>query len=335
MATIINASTAGVGGLETIADNTGILQLQTGGTNRITIDASGNVGIGTANPSAYGKFAIVGSGDIGVFSNATNSDLRINIGTSISSIVNTQNSPIAFSTNNTERVRITASGEVGIGTTPDGSALLHLGAGSDTRGPLEFTAGTLMSTPDGGTMEYDGDVLYATVDTGNRGVLSTEYFVLLQSTNTLTSQTAAQPLFDGGGTGLTNGALSLGTGTYFFECSFALSSMSATSGAFGFALGGTATKTQGWHATAKKAVLATQAAPGYTYNTAANATLVAASTATVASALIQGTIDVTVAGTIIPQVSLGVAAAAAVAAGSYFKIRRIGSATVTKSGTWT
>ena len=51
MATLINASTMGVGGLVTTADNTGILQLQTAGSTALTIDGSQNVGIGTASPS--------------------------------------------------------------------------------------------------------------------------------------------------------------------------------------------------------------------------------------------------------------------------------------------
>ena len=51
MATLINASTMGVGGLVTTADNTGILQLQTAGSTALTIDGSQNVGIGTTSPT--------------------------------------------------------------------------------------------------------------------------------------------------------------------------------------------------------------------------------------------------------------------------------------------
>jgi hypothetical protein len=52
MASIINASTSGVGGVITTADNSGILNLQTAGTTAITVDASQNVGIGVT-PSAW------------------------------------------------------------------------------------------------------------------------------------------------------------------------------------------------------------------------------------------------------------------------------------------
>jgi hypothetical protein len=51
MASSINASTSGAGGVITTADNTGILNLQTAGTNAVTVDASQNVGIGTTSPA--------------------------------------------------------------------------------------------------------------------------------------------------------------------------------------------------------------------------------------------------------------------------------------------
>ncbi len=51
MASSINASTSGAGGVITTADNTGILNIQTAGTNAVTVDASQNVGIGTASPA--------------------------------------------------------------------------------------------------------------------------------------------------------------------------------------------------------------------------------------------------------------------------------------------
>jgi hypothetical protein len=133
----------------------------------------------------------------------------------------------------------------------------------------------------------------------------------------------------------TNGALTLPIGVYQFECIFALSSMSATSGSFGFALGGTATFTQAWVAQAvKPAALATASAPQYSFNTAANTTLATASVNTVGFARIQGMIRVSVAGTIIPQVSLGVAAAAIVAANSFFMAWPIGGSGATNVGNW-
>jgi hypothetical protein len=58
MAVTLNASASA--GLITTADTSTILQLQTGGTAAVTVDASQNVGIGTASPA--GKLHVAGSG---------------------------------------------------------------------------------------------------------------------------------------------------------------------------------------------------------------------------------------------------------------------------------
>jgi hypothetical protein len=52
LASIINASNSGFGGIVSTGDSSGILQLQTAGTTAVTIDTSQNVGIGTDTPTA-------------------------------------------------------------------------------------------------------------------------------------------------------------------------------------------------------------------------------------------------------------------------------------------
>jgi len=207
-----------------------------------------------------------------------------------------------------------------------------ISAGTATYPSISLTAGLLTNTAAAGAIEYDGTVGYFTPSASSRGVLMSEQIQTLTSAYTLTSQIAAQKLFNA----TTNGAITLPVGTYEFECSYSLSSMSSTSGSFGFALGGAATFTQYWEAHAlKAATLSTAAAPAMTYNTAAaNTTLIAANVNTTAYAKITGIIRVSVAGTVIPQVSLGVAAAAVVGVGSYFKIRQVGINTVTNVGNW-
>jgi hypothetical protein len=157
--------------------------------------------------------------------------------------------------------------------------------------------------------------------------------IVLSSNYTLTSQTAAQKLFNA----TTNGAVNITAGAYEFECVFALTTLSATSGTFGFAFTGTATYTQGWNATAVMLAtgLSTPLSPQMSYNTAANTALATASTGTFGTAQCNGIIRCTVAGTLIPQVSLSVANAAVVQTNSFFRIRPIGSATVTNVGAWT
>jgi hypothetical protein len=70
MASIINASTSGAGGVITTADASGQLELQTAGVTRQTIDVNGNVGIGTGSPSA--PLEITRDGDTMLLVKATN-----------------------------------------------------------------------------------------------------------------------------------------------------------------------------------------------------------------------------------------------------------------------
>ena len=206
-------------------------------------------------------------------------------------------------------------------------------AGATFLAPLKLQSGTNLTTPAAGAFEYDGNVGYFTVQASERGVIPAEQFILLTGAYTLTSQTAAQALFNT----TTNSAVTLATGTYQFECMFALNAMSATSGTFGFALGGAATIAAYWTSLAAMgSSLATATATNTTYNnnSAANAALTPNSTNGVGSALIKGIVRVTGAGTIIPQVSLSVAAAAAAQRGSYFKIAPLGASGVGSVGNW-
>lgn len=197
--------------------------------------------------------------------------------------------------------------------------------GGTTRRKLTVTGADVTITGSGTAV--------ASIDTSQNVNLLSFQSITLTSTYTLTSQTAAQKLFNSS----TNGQVTIqGSSTYFFDGFFHLSSMSATSGSFGFALGGTAVlSSQQWHTAALKATtLTTAATMQTTFNTAANTTLVTASTSTAGICHVWGKIIVTTGGTLIPQVSLGVAAAAVVGIGSYFHIWRAGSNTFTTMGAW-
>jgi hypothetical protein len=67
MASIINASSTGSGGIVQTADASGVLQLQTNGTVALTVDTSANVGIGA---TATGRFLSYTSGGIHTFQGA-------------------------------------------------------------------------------------------------------------------------------------------------------------------------------------------------------------------------------------------------------------------------
>ena len=110
MASSINASTSGAGGVITTADNTGILNLQTASTTAVTIDASQNVGIGTSSPSAKLQVA---SGNLRL-----TDGYQLEFGGNNNSISGANASNyLLFYTNNTERMRIDSSGNVLVGTT--------------------------------------------------------------------------------------------------------------------------------------------------------------------------------------------------------------------------
>lgn len=213
------------------------------------------------------------------------------------------------------------------------SSPVRLPVGTTANAPLTFQSGTNVTSPLAGQMEYDGKLHYSTHVDGARGVNNAEQWLALSATFTLTSQTAAQKMFNTP----TNGALTVaGATAYQFECQFDLSAMSATSGSFGFALGGTATLTSvKWWSSGFKAALATAGAPQATMNvTASNATIVTATTNTVGYAHIFGIVRVNAAGTLIPQVSLGVAAAAVVGVNSFFRAWPVGTNVQTSQGNW-
>ena len=124
MASTINASTSPAGIVQT-ADGTGILALQTGNTTAVTIDASQNVGIGTASPvgDVTRYLNIVGAGGAGIFLNDSNQGSTVTDGTTLQAagtnayLYNREAGFMAFATSNSERMRIDSSGNVLVGTT--------------------------------------------------------------------------------------------------------------------------------------------------------------------------------------------------------------------------
>jgi len=158
MATTINASASS--GLITTADTSTILQLQTGGTTAVTVDASQNVGIGTASPNSAGVslactlnasnastggiFELNGAGTrYGyLFANSTN--------TVLSSV---QSLPLLFNTNNTERMRVNAGAPIlclsGGSTTATGTGIAFpatQSASSDANTLDDYEEGTFSPT---------------------------------------------------------------------------------------------------------------------------------------------------------------------------------------------
>ena len=142
MASSINASTTS--GIVQTADTSGILNLQTANTTAVTIDASQNVGVGgtaTANGAGYVTLGVNGTtagivewkanGVRQAQSYATTSQYTVGSTTAI---------PLVLTTNNTECMRINASGNVGIGTTSPVGKLSVSNSGAEG---IEFIPGNV------------------------------------------------------------------------------------------------------------------------------------------------------------------------------------------------
>ena len=137
MASSINSTSAGNGGLVSTGDDSGILNIQTNETTAITVDSSQNVGIGTTSPAvklhvttSTGELArfnasTTGTGHVlitnsnntteGLKLAYTNSDGSAFLGTVYSAY-------LGFITGNTERMRIDDSGNLLVGTTSAGGS---------------------------------------------------------------------------------------------------------------------------------------------------------------------------------------------------------------------
>jgi len=88
----------------------------TAGTARMTIDTSGNVGVGTASPGT--KLDVVSATNAGIrVSDGTYTGIMYPSGLGGIAVGTTSNHPYLILTNNSERMRIDSSGNVGIGGT--------------------------------------------------------------------------------------------------------------------------------------------------------------------------------------------------------------------------
>lgn len=154
MASIINATTASGGGLISTADASGVLQLQTGGTAAVTVDASQNVGISSTPPSDMAQYG-----------------LTIGAATTIQNVIGFQTSAAnnAYWTGSAWKARATQNGFSAIRHNTDNAGGITIHSNSSA-----FTAGNTLTTMD------TTDLNFALYPTGE--------FKLNKATGSITNQ---------------------------------------------------------------------------------------------------------------------------------------------------
>ena len=107
------AVTVGTNGSVTAAGTLGV----TGLTSLTTMNTTGNVGIGTSSPQSELHLSTASSPEIRLTDTTNSVEANFYTNDSLGSVGSKSNHPFIIGTNNTERMRINSSGNVGIGTT--------------------------------------------------------------------------------------------------------------------------------------------------------------------------------------------------------------------------
>ena len=131
------------------------LKFGTNAVERARIDSSGNLGVGTTSPTRKLDVATAGTSYIRA-SNTTNSvNVDMYAATAVGGFGTQSNHPLDFFTNNTDRVRIDTSGNLGIGTTSPSTYGKLAVASTAAAG-----ANVAITKENSGTANQNGQTLY-------------------------------------------------------------------------------------------------------------------------------------------------------------------------------
>lgn len=293
--------------------------------------------------TGFQTFAVVGNGNTTYYTLVSGSNWESGIGTYSTSGPTLARTTILASSNAGSPITLSGTSSVFL-TAPssrsvlrDGSNILTLDAGTTTVPPLDFQAGTNLTTALAGAMEYDGKVLYSTPQGEQRGVVPGMQYYRLNAARAGSNATGAQSLF---GVGVTLSASTV----YAFEAVFPMSKTAgATSHNVTISFGGTATVNNiGYYyqrssSLTSLAAVSTIAVTQYGQTTSLTVATGITETGLYMSMRMSGTVSVNAGGTFIPQYTLSAAPGGAytVAASSYFLIFPVGAAGANTSvGTW-
>ena len=213
-----------------------------------------------------------------------------------------------------------------------------VGAGTSTLVPIDFAAGTLVTTPIAGAFEYDGLVPYFTPISTQRGVMPAGQYYRLNTARVGSNATGAQSIFGVGAT------LSSNTVYAFEGFVMYIKSAGTTSHTVSLGFGGTATVNNAAFSgvssanVSSSAPINTNVFCGFTQSLAATAYTTGLTSANIwHSVRFWGTVSVNAGGTFIPQYTLSAAPGGAytVQIGSHINIYPLGASGSNLSvGTW-